>query len=192
MIPMPLSPVASAPLSRSPSRRGRSRTRSPINSESVVVLRSRSARRSSSPSWRLPSGSPRAPPTCVLTPPPVRCPSPPPSVCPTPMPRPIIINPPSRSSISTRSRSVSRSPRSFYVNNSSSRSRSRSHSPPRYPMPPPIPCYRQPPHTIPFLGPPICGWVPIPVVHHPRFYFQDGNVTLEVGFLQVAVFRIMH
>ncbi|PBK73908.1 hypothetical protein ARMSODRAFT_951426 [Armillaria solidipes] len=194
MIPMPPSPVASEPLSRSPSRRGRSRTRSPINSSrsssSVVVLRSRSASRASSPSWRLPSGSPCAPPTCVLTPPPVRGPIPP-SVCQIPIPGPMIINPPSRSSISIRSRSASRSPRSFYVSTPSGRSRSRSHSPPRYPMPipPPIPCYHQPPPIIPFLGHPIYSWAPISVVHHPRFYFQDGNVTLEIERIQYKIHR---
>ncbi|SJK98130.1 uncharacterized protein ARMOST_01390 [Armillaria ostoyae] len=127
------------------------------SSSSVVVLRSRSASRASSPSWRLPSGSPCAPPTCVLTPPPVRCPIPPPSVCQIPMYGvfPVVIDilisfktgsndyqsvrvftgssvqcahqisvdkpSPSRSSISIRSRSASRSPRSFYVSTPSGR-----------------------------------------------------------------------
>ncbi|KAK0486386.1 hypothetical protein IW261DRAFT_1455237 [Armillaria novae-zelandiae] len=143
MIAMPPSPVAGDPLSRSPSRRGRSKNRSPINSyrsssESVVVLRSRahsevsrsrsrSVSRSSSPSY--------IPPICVSTPLPVHCPGPPPSM---------VTIVPCASSVSSRSRPVSRSSRSFP------------------------------------LGVAPIRWAPITVLHHPRFYFQDGNVTLEI------------
>ncbi|KAK0195979.1 hypothetical protein F5146DRAFT_1027963 [Armillaria mellea] len=190
MIPMPLSPVTSEPVSRSPVRRGRSRTRSPVNryvhisglrivgdqhSSLIQSSRSRSPSRLSSPSF--PSVSPCITPGYV----PARVLSPsPPSV-----PRPIIVNP--RSSISTRSRSVSRSPRSFYIGTPSDRLQCRSRSLVGYPipMPMPIPCYPQPPPIIP----PMPGWAPIPAVRHPRFYFQDGNVTLKIERIQYKIHR---
>ncbi|KAK0212318.1 hypothetical protein DFS33DRAFT_17294 [Desarmillaria ectypa] len=87
--------------------------------------------------------------------------------CQVPMPQTIIV-PSSRPSSSVRSRSISRS------------SRPSSHSVPRYS-----------PVIHPYEHSPIRGysqWVPQPV-RHPRFYFQDGNVTLEINWVQYKIHR---
>ncbi|KAK0459262.1 uncharacterized protein EV420DRAFT_311544 [Desarmillaria tabescens] len=93
---------------------------------------------------------------------------------------------PSSSSRSVCSRSVSHSrpwPPRVVNSPSPTTSRSRSLSPPPFPMPSvAIPC----PSSVKY------GWSefpPCPFIPHPRFYFQDGNVNLEINGTRYKIHR---